>query len=421
MGPAGSTGAAPNQGGAADTGAAPNQGGAADTGAAPSSGAAANKGGAPSAGGATRGPVTLSDVARGAGVSIATASFVLSGRAGAPSAGSPQTKAKVRAAAERLGYVPNRNAQAMRTGRGGGIVLALGVINDPWSVGLAEQVRADALPHDLSTLILADERWFEYISGNAADCAFLTSIDFEADGPEKVRRLSANSHSGLVAFSATMEPERFDVIHSSPHPAIHDAYRRLRTRHDRVQLLAPHRLHLPGGTQVPHRTQTFYDAAREHGDGPAEDLVRTCLPGGRESYRTSLEWLSGPARPEAVICYTGYQAVALQSAAERLGIRQPDDLEIISIGDVPAESQYYGPISYYGVQDVFSRISEVVVGRARDRSDRPGELHTFDWEFFAGDTTRDPQPAFGPPAANDPEPTRDREPPPDPQAAHEPR
>src|SRR5699024_11517445 len=59
----------------------------------------------------------------------------------------------------------------------------------------------------------------------------------------------------------------------------------------------------------------------------------------------------------------------------------------------PPESQYYGSISYYGVQDVFVRISEVVVGRARDRSDRPGELHTFDWEIFAGDTTRDPLPA----------------------------
>ena len=36
--------------------------------------------------GSSRGPITLSDVAREAGVSIATASFVLSGRAGAPSA-----------------------------------------------------------------------------------------------------------------------------------------------------------------------------------------------------------------------------------------------------------------------------------------------------------------------------------------------
>ena len=67
-----------------------------------------------------RGTVTLADVARTAGVSLATASFVLSGRGGSRSAGSETTKAKVRAAAAELGYVPNRHAQAMRTGRGGG-------------------------------------------------------------------------------------------------------------------------------------------------------------------------------------------------------------------------------------------------------------------------------------------------------------
>ena len=136
-----------------------------------------------------RTPVTLADVAREAGVSVATASFVLSGRAGSRSSGSPETKAKVRAAAEALHYVPNRTAQAMRTGRGGGVVLALGTLADPWGVSLARQVRSDALPHELSTLILADERWYEYLQGASADSAFITSVDFGADGPEKVRRL----------------------------------------------------------------------------------------------------------------------------------------------------------------------------------------------------------------------------------------
>src|SRR5699024_7131830 len=153
--------------------------------------------------GSSRGPITLSDVAREAGVSIATASFVLSGRAGAPSAGSPQTKAKVRAAAERLGYVPNRNAQAMRTGRGGGIVLALGVIADPWSVGLAEQVRADALPHALSTLILADERWYGYVSANAAACASLPASTSPTTGP---RRCAGCPPAPTAAWSPSPRP-----------------------------------------------------------------------------------------------------------------------------------------------------------------------------------------------------------------------
>src|SRR5699024_3419668 len=93
-------------------------------------------------------------------------------------AGSAVTKEKVRAAASELGYVPNRHAQAMRTGRGGGIVMALGTLDDPWGVQLTAKVREHALPHDLSTLVLADDRWFEYLMGASADAALITSIDF---------------------------------------------------------------------------------------------------------------------------------------------------------------------------------------------------------------------------------------------------
>ncbi|AXK44217.1 LacI family DNA-binding transcriptional regulator [Brachybacterium saurashtrense] len=340
---------------------------------------------------ASRGTVTLADVARVAGVSLATASFVLSGRAGARSAGSEETKAKVRAAAAELGYVPNRHAQAMRTGRGGGIVLALGTLDDPWGVQLATQVREDALAHDLSTLILADERWYEYLMGASADAALVTSIDFVDDGPERVRRLAASTQTGLIAFSARMEPERFDVVRSTPVPAIGRAYERLRARHRRVRLLAPELGRRPGGTLEHPRTRAFLDAAQAHGDGPGEDLLHLVPEGSRDTYLAGLEWMSGPDRPEAVICFTGYQAVALQLAAERAGLRIPEDLEFVAIGDVPAASEFFGPISYYGVDDVFARLSRIIVGRAADREDRPGALHTFDWEFFPGTTTRDPE------------------------------
>ena len=336
-----------------------------------------------------RGTVTLADVARTAGVSLATASFVLSGRGGSRSAGSETTKAKVRAAAAELGYVPNRHAQAMRTGRGGGIVLALGTLDDPWGVQLTTQVRDDALEHDLSTLVLADERWFEYLLGASTDAALVTSVDFVENGPDLVRRLAAATHRGLVAFSAQMEPEDFDVVSSTPFRAIRQAYQRLRSRHERVQLLAPNLERRSEGIFGHSRTRAFLDAAEEFGDGPATELVHVVPEGSHDTYLAAVDWLSGPQRPEAVICFTGYQAVALQLAAERIGIRVPEDLEFIAIGDVPAKTEFFGPISYYGVDDVFVRLSSIIIARAIDREDRPGELHTFDWEFFPGTTTRD--------------------------------
>ncbi|WP_394216253.1 LacI family DNA-binding transcriptional regulator [Brachybacterium vulturis] len=336
---------------------------------------------------AHRGTATLADVARAAGVSLATASFVLSGRGTSRSAGSAATKEKVRAAVAELGYVPNRHAQAMRTGRGGGIVMALGTLDDPWGVQLTTRVRDDALRHDLSTLVLADERWFEYLLGASADAALITSIDFVDDGPDRVRRLAASTQTGIVAFSTEMQPEDFDVVASTPTSAIARAYSRLRARHDRVHLLAPDLSRRVGGTLAHPRTRAFLDAAREHGDGPAEQLVHIVPDGSREAFLAGLDWLTGPDRPGAIVCFTGYQAVALQVAAARVGLQVPDDLEFLSIGDIPASTEFFGPISYYGVDDVFARLSAIIVDRAVDREGRPGSLHTFDWEFFPGVTT----------------------------------
>lgn len=62
----------------------------------------------------SRGHVTLQDVAKQAGVSPTTASYILNGRS-AHMRISAQTQDRVRAVAETLGYRPNRSAQSLRT------------------------------------------------------------------------------------------------------------------------------------------------------------------------------------------------------------------------------------------------------------------------------------------------------------------
>ena len=286
--------------------------------------------------------------------------------------------------------VATNHAPSSRSGHGGGgIVLALGSLGDPWGVQLARRVREDALPRGCSTLVLTDERWYEHLLETPADAALITSVDLERDGPQRVHRLAEATPSGLIAFSSRMEPDGFDVVSSSPVPAVHRAYAQLRSRHDRVHLLAPDLPSLVGGTLAAPRARAFLEAAREHGDGPAEELVHLTPEGSRGTFESAAEWLRGPGRPSAVLCYTGYQAVALQIAAECAGLRVPEDLEFLAVGDIPAEAELLGPISYYGVDDVFARLSAVVVGRALERAGRPGRLHRFDWEFFPGATTCD--------------------------------
>ncbi|GGU83919.1 LacI family transcriptional regulator [Streptomyces albospinus] len=71
---------------------------------------------------ATPTPPTSAAVARRAGVSRATVSYVLNGRAAGRVAA--HTQARVRAAAEELGYVPHAAARSLRAGRGSIVLMA---------------------------------------------------------------------------------------------------------------------------------------------------------------------------------------------------------------------------------------------------------------------------------------------------------
>lgn len=80
---------------------------------------------------------TLYDVAREAGVSLATASRTLNGSA--RSVREPNRR-KVLDAAERLGYTPNLSAQAVARGASEVVALVVGDLNDPYFSALASGV-----------------------------------------------------------------------------------------------------------------------------------------------------------------------------------------------------------------------------------------------------------------------------------------
>lgn len=84
--------------------------------------------------------VTVKDIAAAVGVSIATVSNVLNDR---PNVG-PVTRENVRRAAKRLGYRPNRAAQAMRTGRARAIGLVLPDLTNPFFPELSQAVEKTA-------------------------------------------------------------------------------------------------------------------------------------------------------------------------------------------------------------------------------------------------------------------------------------
>ncbi|BCT74285.1 LacI family transcriptional regulator [Sinomonas cyclohexanicum] len=98
--------------------------------------------------------VKLSDVAREAGVSPATASRVLNGSARTPAA---EIAERVRAAAAALGYIPNAQAQALARSSSGLLGLVVHDIADPYFSSIARGVQAAARAHGKTLLLISTE------------------------------------------------------------------------------------------------------------------------------------------------------------------------------------------------------------------------------------------------------------------------
>ena len=95
--------------------------------------------------------VTLADVARWAGVSLATASRALHGSTGRTVG--PELRARVRAAAAELNYSPNANARAIVRGTTTTVGLIVHDIADPSAAAIASGVMAAAADRDLIVTI----------------------------------------------------------------------------------------------------------------------------------------------------------------------------------------------------------------------------------------------------------------------------
>ncbi|MFK0190825.1 LacI family DNA-binding transcriptional regulator [Kitasatospora sp. NPDC090308] len=98
--------------------------------------------------------VTLGDVARHAGVSLATASRALNGSARSVT---EELSARVRASAAALGYLPNAPAQALARSSGTTVGVLLHDVADPYFGGIARGVGDAAARDGLLTLVTSTD------------------------------------------------------------------------------------------------------------------------------------------------------------------------------------------------------------------------------------------------------------------------
>jgi len=332
-------------------------------------------------GSTTRRP-TIRMVAEHAGVSVATVSYVLSGRPGAQATGVREdTAVRVRAAADTLGYVPNSSARAVRTGRTGTILLSLTMLSDPWSLSIVRAVSRAAAGAGLTPLIAADTDWRPLVSSVQSDAIFIDSATPEDQ--ELFSSLAAHGHN-LVVLHSDLEPDGFDVVRTEERAGSRLLADRLIDQFETVGLLTPKGL---DGAQTSLRASAYLEALEERGT-PA--LPQWCPPAGDDetsAFQAALAVLRSPDRPRALMATSEYIAQAAIGAAAVLGLRPGVDIGIAGVGNAFDDRSGGVGLTSVGPEGFFDTVADLIVGRATGTDTSPRREHALPWQVFERETT----------------------------------
>jgi LacI family transcriptional regulator len=277
---------------------------------------------------------SLAEVARHAGVSIATASRVIN-RSTHPVAAT--TREKVLAAAEELGYSPSALARALVTRRSRIIGVIVGDIVDPYFAEITRGIEDVGAKAGYLTMVCNADRRTELeqeqlrvlIDYHAEGVIFAGSgyaVDEQGDAlAELVGR--ARSRGMTVLSLATRDFDSPRVLVDNRAAAYDLTDYLISLGHRRIAFIrGPERLH----TSL-QRLAGFTDAMAAAGLGG--ELL---FPGDFTfdlGHAAALRLLAGAELPDAVIGANDETAIGAMTALRQAGVRVPEDISVAGITD----------------------------------------------------------------------------------------
>ncbi|MDA4893236.1 MULTISPECIES: LacI family DNA-binding transcriptional regulator [Microbacterium] len=270
---------------------------------------------------------TIADVAREAGVAKATVSHALTGNRPI----SEETRAKVLAAAERLGWVPSQNARALANRRANAIAVVLArnpdvIANDsffPAFIAGVESVLAETETALLLQVVPdrdAEERAYRSLAHGRADGALLLDL---RDDDWRVPFLE-ELNLPTVLVGAYDGPHPFSCVRTDDAAPIREIIAHLRAAgHERIA-------HVSGPLRYVHSRARADAYVAEIGD---DALLREGDFTAASGRALTAELLALPDRPTAIVYSNDTMAIAGVSFARAQGLSIPADLAISGFDD----------------------------------------------------------------------------------------
>ncbi len=283
-------------------------------------------------------PVSLKDVATVAGVSIKTVSNVVNGYPFI----SVETRSKVQAVIDELGYRPNLSARRLRNGRTGLVALSLPELT-PYFAELAEHLAAAAEGSGLTVLIdrTGGERRHEQVSASGirrdlTDGTIASPLSMTGEDIERVKP----GHP-IVLLGERLAHVGVDHVAIDSVAAAGTAIEHLAAR-GRRRIAAIGTARRPGGT-VALRQRGYREALRRAGLPEDRALMGDVeLFHRRDGYDAMRGLLSRRPELDAVFCFNDLLAFGAMRALQESGRRVPEDVAVVGFDDIE-ECRYSNP------------------------------------------------------------------------------
>jgi len=314
--------------------------------------------------------VALKDVAQHIGVSAALVSYVLNGKEKEARVGAEMAKRIKKAAAE-LNYQPNLIAKSLKMGKTKTIGLIVADISNPFFSTIARIIEDEAKKHGYVVIFgssdeSADKQLdlIDVFSTRLVD-AFIIA---PAAGTEEQIQNIINRGVPVVLMDRFFPNLKVDCVHINNLNASGKAVKQLiKNGRKKIGMLA----YDTTQSHMQDRKQGYKAALKEKNIRfKKEWLIEASYQHLEKDVADKIKPLLKPLQIDALFFATNSLAVAGLKEINKLGIKVPDDLAIISFDESDAFDFFYSPVTYVSqsLADIGKEAIKLVINRLHSKS-----------------------------------------------------
>jgi LacI family transcriptional regulator len=313
-------------------------------------------------------PPTITTVARLANVSVASASRVLNGIRT-----NPETSARVTAAAEAVGYVPNAAARSLRSRRTGQIAFAMPDVANPVYTTMVGSIQQVARAHGRRLMLhstgadVEDElALLRDLKQRYVDGLILASLDFTDAHAAAVARAAVP----VILIGRPAKKAPVDTVRANSRRGAAEAVKHLHAvGRRRIAFVNGPEKTAPGSA----RRLGYLDGLRACGLDRDETLIEVADDFMLEPGRRAAELLLDRASPDAIFCANDLLALGTLAALRSAGLHIPGDVAVVGMDNTSLAAVSWPPLSSVdlGSADRARIAAELLVKRIEHPGRRP--------------------------------------------------